>query len=50
MDYVRAKTVDELLYLKGTEGTTALIKKSSNEIESQVISFVVHLRCRQDIT
>ena len=44
MEYVRAITVDEMLYLKGTEGTTAPIKKSSNEIESQVISFAVHLR------
>ncbi len=44
MGYVRAKTVDELLYLIGTEGTTAPIKKSSNEIESQVILFAVHLR------
>jgi hypothetical protein len=43
MGYVRAITVDETLYLKGIEGTTAPIKKSSNEIESQVISFVVHL-------
>jgi hypothetical protein len=44
MGYGRAITVDEMLYLKGTEGTTAPIKKSSNEIESQIISFVVHLR------
>jgi integrase len=44
MRHVRAQSVDELLYLKGTDRTTVPILKSSKEIEAQVISFVIHLR------